>query len=308
MNKSEAIQSLSELRQFRQVAVSGSFSSAAKTLNQTSAAVSAGVKRLESHLGVRLLERSTRTVSLTEEGLQFFQDCQRFLSDLDQSVDKIRKAKSGLTGHLTIGAPGDLARGYLIQWIKDFQGQYPDITFDVRVSDTLADLQKSSINLAIRFGVPTDSSLIVRPMVDTQEVACASPAYLETYGEPSHPQELTQHTCLCYRVKGLKKDEWTFFRDNEINRIKVVGALVTDDSSIARQWAIEGLGVVYKSLVDVREDIRQGRLVRLFQGYRGQSAPLYVIYPSRDNLPERARAFIDFLALQGDRIKNLDEQ
>lgn len=292
------IQSLSELRQFHQVVNSGSFSEAARVLNQTPAAVSAGVKRLENHLGVRLLERSTRKLSLTEEGQQFFEDCQHLLTNLDSATDRLRGAKSELAGHLTIGAPGDLARVRLMDWIQAFRIEYPDITFDVRVSDSLIDLQESAVNLAIRFGEPASSNLIARLIGETEEVACASPTYLKEQGEPMVPQDLMHHDCIRYRAKGLKKEEWTFFQHDKKVAVNVSGSLTTDDSSLARQWAINGWGIVYKSEVDVQADIDNGLLVPLLKAFRGSSAPLYVVYPSRKHLPERTRAFIDFLLKQ----------
>ena len=295
MNEEPSIQSLTELRQFYQVASAGSFSGAAKTLNQTSAAVSAGIKRLESALGVRLFERSTRTVSLTEEGRQFFVHCQNILHELDLVTENLRLSKSELVGTLTVAAPGDLARTSLNSWIKAFQQQYPKVNFDIRVSDSLADLQKSAINLAIRFGIPANSNLIARPIAETRQVACASPAYLDKHGEPKTPEDLKQHACLCFRIKGLKNNEWIFYKGEEMAKVKVSGPLTADDSSLARQWAIEGVGIVYKSLLDVEEDIAQGRLVHVLKDYQGQVAPLYAVYPGKQNLPARTKAFIEFL-------------
>ena len=297
------LQSLIELRQFYQVAMASSFSGAAKILNQTSAAVSAGIKRLESHLKVRLFERSTRTVSLTEEGKQLFIHCQNIFSELDLVTENLQRSKTDLSGNLTIAAPGDLARTSLNAWIKEFIQLYPDITFDIRVSDSITDLQKSSINLAIRFGIPANSNLIARPIVELPQIACASPSYLKKHGEPVHPHELAKHNCLCYRAKDRRKDAWTFFKGEDTYNINISGTLSTDDSSLARQWAIEGLGIVYKSLLDVKEDINQGHLVPLLKDYQGQPAPLYAVYPGKENLPMRTQTFINFIISKNKFLK-----
>lgn len=305
MKANSPLQSLTELKQFYQVATTGSFSGAAKVLNQSTAAVSAGIKRLENDLEVRLFERSTRTVSLTDEGKQFFFHCKNIFTELDLAIDNLRLAKSELAGNLTIAAPGDLARTSLNTWIQEFKQHYPGITFDIRVSDALADLNRSAIHLALRFGIPADSKLIARPIAELPQLACATPSYIKQYGSPSHPEDLTEHHCLCFHIKQRKKDDWVFYKGEEKFTVKVSGPLTTDDSSLARQWAIEGLGIVYKSFLDVADDIKQGRLIHLLQDYHGELAPLYAVYPSKQNLPARTKAFIEFLVSKSEKLTSL---
>ena len=292
------LQSLIELRQFTQVAQSQSFSRAAKVLNQTVAAVSAGVKRLEASMGVRLFERSTRSVRLTEEGKTFYEGCKTALAKLDSAVELTYGATQAPHGHLTISAPTDLAKTLLNQWLDSFQQCYPDITLAIKLGDTLADLKKSSIDLAIRYGFPADSSLIARPLVDSPRIACASPGYLAKHGVPDHPYQLEQHSCICYHVKGQIDTEWRFFDQQEELTVNVHGRLSTDDSSLARQWAVEGKGIIYKSELDVCTNIENGQLVPVLTKYQGQASPLYIVYPSRENLPKRTQLFIQHLLEQ----------
>ena len=303
-HKSSPIQSFTELRQFYQVANTGSFSGAAKLLNQTSAAVSAGVKRLESTLEVRLFERSTRTVSLTEEGKLLLRHCTIILNELNAVTDQLQFAKSKISGHIVVSSPGDLARTSLCQWIQDFQKRYSEITFDIRVSDSLVDLQKSGINVALRFGVPTNSTLIARPIVQTPQQVCASPEYLKRHGTPWKPEDLSAHNCLCFRVKEQKKDQWIFYQNQKKIVVPVSGNLVTDDSSLARQWAIDGLGFVYKSSLDVEEDIAKGRLIPVLNEYQGVLVPLYAVYPGKQNIPIRTRTFIDYLISRNHQLNS----
>ena len=295
MKASNALLSLVELRQFLQVARSGNFSLAARQLEQTTAAVSAGVKRLEHSLGVRLFERSTRSVRLTEEGRAFLEGCQKALNELDVAVDRATRSLESPSGHVVISAPTDLAKTLLNDWLINFQSDFPEITLSVSLADTLVDLKKSLIDLAIRYGFPADSSMIARPLARSFRIACASPEYLDAQGEPYHPYELADHNCICFHVKGQVDNIWRFFDKKEELKVNVSGTLSTDDSSLARQWALEGRGIVYKSELDLRSDIRAGRLVPLLTAYQGQESPLYVVYPSRENLPRRTQVLIQHL-------------
>ncbi len=295
---SEPLQSLIEIRQFIQVAQSQSFSKAAQALNQTTAAVSAGIKRLEASMGVRLFERSTRSVRLTAEGKIFFQGCKRALAELDTAVELSYGATEIPQGQVTLSAPTDLAKTLLNQYLNEFQHDYPDIALSVRLGDSLADLKKSAIDLAIRFGVPADSSLIARPLINRRRLACASPAYLAQHGTPEHPYELEQHSCICYYVKDQLDRQWRFFDQQETLTVNVQGRFSTDDSSLARQWAVEGKGIVYKSELDMLDDIENGRLLPVLTKYQGQESPLYIVYPSRENLPKRTQVLMEYLLKQ----------
>ena len=165
------------------------------------------------------------------------------------------------------------------------------------------DIHQSEVDLAIRFGVPDDSRLIARLLSDNRRVAVASPDYVSLYGKPEHPVELSKHHCLCYFVNNRLDDQWRFYHEDEVYAVNVYAYSTTDDSSLARQWAIEGDGIVYKSLLDVQADLKQGRLVKLFDGFLGQPSPLYLLYPSRDNMPARLRVFIDFLMDKAKKIE-----
>ena len=292
------IDSLVELRQFYQVAQSGSFSAAAGVLEQTPAAVSAGVKRLESSLQVRLFERSTRSVRLTSEGGMFLTKVAQVLTELDLACESLGHSRDTLQGHISIASASDFARGTLNQWVGKFLDLHPDISVEIRVGDGLADLQRSAIDLAVRFGQPADSSLIARPLSMNRQVACASPEYLKQHGEPRHPCELVNHECLRYHAKGQLQSQWYFHQQEQTFTVDVKGKLSSDDSSLARLWAIEGKGIVYKSELDVKLDIEDGRLVPILTDYVGSASPLYLVYPSRENLPRRIHTMIGFLLQQ----------
>lgn len=289
------LQSITELRQFIEVANSNSFSKAANNLNQTVAAISASIKRLEKTLKVRLFERSTRSVRLTSEGAIFYQSCINALQILEKGTEELVSSSQGISGKLVISAPTDLMQTQLSFWIQDFQSIYENISIEVRVSDSLSSLVSEPIDLAVRYGFPSDSSCVARLLKDSNRVACASPEYLNRYGTPMHPNELLEHNCLCYKVNDTHDKAWCFFKDEQELKVTVNSMFSTDDSSLARAWAIAGKGIVYKSELDLLQDITSGRLVPLLPDYSGSKSPLYVVYPGAKNQANRTKTFINYL-------------
>ncbi len=295
ISRVKGLPSLGELQQFIEVAKAQSFSSAARQLNQTAATLSAGIKRLEASLGVRLFERSTRSVRLTEAGRLYLDSCQAALNALHSGAEAIWKSASELSGKIVLAAPTDLTRTLLSPWLQEFLVRYPDVDLEVRVSDALSNFYEDPIDLAIRYGSPPDSNSIARPFFAAKRILCASKAYLQRRPAPVTPSDLKAHQCICYKIQSRADTKWHFSQDGQDASVSVRAHLVTDDSGLAREWAVAGQGFVYKSELDVAQDITEGRLVRCLENFQGSDSPLFLVYPSVVHQSTRVRSFIDFL-------------
>lgn len=287
--------SLAELRQFMAVAEAGSFSAAARRLGQTPATLSVAVRRLESSLGARLFERSTRSVRLTEGGERFFQQCSGALEMLGEAVDQLQQGAEMLTGTVSLSAPTDLARTLLSRWLQEFLIAHPQIHLELRVTDRLSHLISEPVDLAVRYGQPADSQLVARPLAPCRRLLCAAPEYLARFGEPRVPEDLAGHRCLCFKLADRVDSHWQFFRGADAFPVQVSPWMVTDDSGLAREWAVAGQGLIYKSEWDMADDISTGRLVPLLGDFQGSESPLFLVYSNARHLPRRVRALVDYL-------------
>ncbi|MBD1584293.1 LysR family transcriptional regulator [Pseudoalteromonas sp. S16_S37] len=287
---------LTELSCFHAVVEQGSFIKAANKLGLSNTAVSACVKRLEKELNVRLLERSTRVVRVTLEGEQFYNQSRSALNQLDNAFERAKESSSTMHGNISIAVPTDLAHTRLLGLIETFLANHPKVTFHISTSDSVTNIYKGGIDVAIRYGKPDDSRLIARALSTKPRVLCASAKYLNTVDPITHPYQLTQLSCICYKVKDNVDCDWTFTGQNgEAITVNVTPKLTTDDSSIAREWALKGHGLIYKSAVDVHEDLKSGKLLPVLTDYTGQASPLHAIYPSAKYQSKRVNEFIKHL-------------
>jgi DNA-binding transcriptional LysR family regulator len=274
----------------------GSLSAAARQLNMTPSAVSVAVKRLETRLGVRLLVRSTRSQRLTDEGRRYLDSARIALAALAEGEEAILRGVKGLTGVLQISAPSDLGRSMLLGWLDEFRQIHPHIQIQLLLNDRPADLFREPVDIALRYGIPEDSSLVALPILpEHPRTLCASPAYLARHGEPTTPQELAQHNALLYQRKGRHHTLWRFTRHGVVEEVRVRGNLSTDDGDVARRWALSGQGIVYKSALDVIDDLRAGRLIKLLPEWQGDNTPLNLLCPHRAQVSERVKVFQQFL-------------
>lgn len=286
----------SEVGFFHAVVEQGSFIGAAKKLGVSSTAVSNSVKKLEARLNVRLLERSTRVVRETHEGRSFYQQSRLAFAKLEESFEEVKDKSEVLAGEIVIAAPTDLAKTRLLGILDYFSSLYPEVRFRVNTSDLVEDLYSGDIDIAIRYGIPSDSRLVARPLSEKRRVLCVSPDFILKHGHIQHPSELSHLPCICYKVRDKTDNEWVFYNQSGKRiQVKVNSQFCTDNSSIAREWAVRGKGIVYKSSVDVHEDIKKGRLVTVLNQFVGQESPLNVIYPSARYQPLRVKYFIDCL-------------
>lgn len=289
---------LSQLELFVRIADAGSLSTAARQFDLTPAAASAALKRLEAVFGVRLIERSTRSMRLTAEGELLRDHARRALGDLDDARALLGAGRETLTGDIHLAAPSDLGRGALSAMLDRFIAQHPDVRLTLYVSDTVQDLVRERVDLAVRYGELPDSSMVARRLHVTRRVVVASPDYIARHGAPAHPSELVQHNCLALYRSGRPHLAWRFERASVETTITVRGNRLAYDGALVRQWVIEGLGIATKARLDVIDDLMSGRLVELLTDWRGEDFPLHAMLPAGRHMPLRVRRLLDFLGEQ----------
>jgi LysR family transcriptional regulator, regulator for bpeEF and oprC len=253
---------LPELVAFVQSVYSGSFSAAARILETTPSAVSKRVAKLEDQLGVRLLQRTTRSLSLTTDGTAYYERVAQLLAELNEANDLVMSHDQP-RGKLTVSAPHDFGHLVLAQWIPDFLQQYPELQVDLRLTDRFVDLVEESIDVAIRMGTLDDSSLIRRHLGEIPYVVCASATYLKAHGVPTTPEDLLNHNCLRFISNGHPLP-WRFLTHETVKEIPVLGCFDSDNGYVLRSAALSGLGIIYVLRFQVESDLRSKRLALLF--------------------------------------------
>ncbi|WP_395847027.1 LysR family transcriptional regulator [Cystobacter fuscus] len=288
------IDSLLDVTVFTRVVSAGSLSAAARELGMSLAVVSKRLARLEERLGVRLVNRTTRSLNLTEEGAEFHERCVRVLGEIGEAEEKVRSLRHGASGLLKVTATAAFARRHLGRLIPRFLERYPDIRVQLDVSDSVVGLVESGYDVAIRFGALPDSGLIARRLAPNHRVVCGAPAYFASKGRPQRPADLKNHDCIAFG--NPPNQDWQFEGPGgETTTARVAGPLVTNNGEVAHEWALEGAGLVLKSIWDVGADLEAGRLEVALPGYRVPAAPLHAIYPHTRGVAAKVKVFIDFL-------------
>jgi DNA-binding transcriptional LysR family regulator len=290
------IENTSDLQVLIQTARCGSLTGAAGALGITPAAASATLKRLESQLGARLFERSTRSMRLTPQGHTLLDYATRAFDLLAEGESHVTTDRAALVGSLRVAAPSDLARTTLLPWLGEFLALHPGVQLVLAVGDRPKDVVRDEVDVALRFGALADSRLVARTLAMTHPVLCASPAYLRDHPAPQKPQDLLQHNCLTFERAGRRHRIWRFRQHGQWTEVRVDGDRSVDDASLARDWAVAGAGVLLKSVVDVRNDLASGALVPLLMEWETEAYPLHAVLPSGRFVPSRVRVFVDFLA------------
>ena len=271
------------------VAQSGSMTRAAQQLHLTPAAVSAAVQRVEEALGVRMFERTTRSLHPTEEGAVILAGCQDVVHRWQRTLDDARGHRRELEGTVRLSAPADTTYQIIEPVVVALCTEHPRLRVELHTSDALVHLHRDAIDMAIRYGVPQDSSLTVRKLVNGPSVLVASPTDLESWGTPSTPDALAEHRCLTLQRAGVPTTTWVLRRGDARHSIGLDSPLC-GDGFLARRWAVAGMGVALKSLFDVIDDLEAGRLVRVLPDYGGDDMAVHAVFPSRRFLPARVRA------------------
>ena len=290
---------LISLKAFVTVVEAGSFNRAAEQLEASAAAVSRRVSGLESALGVKLLNRTTRHIDLTEAGKQFYEDIVNILESLEAAEEKIQTGRETIKGNLRVAAPLSFGIGRIAPILPVFMKRHPELKVHMQLEDRFTDLVAESIDVAVRIGALKDSSLVATRLADIPRVYCASPQYLAAHGEPLTPEELAAHDCLHYSLIS-RGEHWRFSLGDEMRDIEVSGPLSTNNGDVLREAAIHGLGITMMPTFIVEDALADGRLKEILTAYRPGPFGLYAVRPSRHFTPLRVRAFIQFLKEQFD--------
>lgn len=284
-----------EMQTFASVVDAGSFVRAAESLDMSKAAVSRYVADLEERLGVRLLHRTTRKLSLTEEGRAFHVRCKVLLGELEEAESEITASSAQASGLVKINVPVTFGILHLAPLWSDFMAANPRVTLDVTLSDRVVDLVEEGYDLAVRIGSLPNSSLISRKLASTRMVLCASPAYLKKHGRPKHPAGIAEHTVLAYSLLAMG-DHWEL--DGPEGRVKVLvhPVMRTNSGDTCRAAALKGQGIILQPSFLVEEGLRSGALVEFMPQYRSAEFGIYAVYPSRQYVSAKVRLLIEFLA------------
>jgi len=291
---------------FIQVVKSGGLAAAGRQLGLSPASMTARIKALEARYDTRLLNRSTRSISLTDAGHRFYEACLRVMAEVAEAEAIFQADQQALSGLLRVTATVDFGRQFVAPALVDFVTEHPNITPYLLLSDSLINLIEEGIDLGIRLGNLPDSNLMMRSITrNNRRILCASPQYLDTYGIPMHPHDLKQHRCLIMEHLGHQLNQWSFKPLTDTATVpvtvKVPAAMIGSDGDLIRQWALAGADIALKSFWDVKQDIEAGRLVTVLNHYVAgaysgddQNVGIQIVYPSRQYLPCQVEGFIDY--------------
>jgi len=279
-----------EMELLVRVAETGSMTLAAQQMSLTPAAVSGALQRIESSIGIRVFERTTRSIRPTEEGQVLLEGCHDLTQRWHQLLEDARGQRIGLEGTVHVSAPTDTSYRILAPILVHLCEQHPKLRVLLGISDTVHHMHREGIDIAIRYGPLQDSSLSARKLVELPTIMVAAPSYIDRYGRPHHPEDLTTHRCVTLQMSDFMAS-WSLYRNNERLNVPIEVPLC-GDGFMVRELAVDGWGITLKSLFDVIDDLEAGRLVRILPEYVGDSLAIHAVFPSRRYMPARVRAFV----------------
>ena len=286
---------------FSTLASAGSLSAAARELGVTTPAVSKHLALMESRVGVALVNRTTRRMSLTPEGELYLAHARRILGEIDGMEELLGVSKATPKGLLRVNATLGFGRSHVAPVISRFVRKYPQVEVQLQLSVNPPALTDDAFDICIRFGAPPDSRVIARRIAGNRRLLCAAPAYLAKHGMPKVPNDLTQHNCIGIRQGEEAYGVWRLSsgrgRNASVEAVKTRGNLATNDGEIAVNWALDGHGILMRAEWDIERYLRNGRLVQVLPQYHTPDADIHAVYPQRHQLAARVRAFVDFMAL-----------
>lgn len=289
------------------LASAGSLSAAARELGITTSAVSKRLAIIEARVGVPLVNRTTRRMSMTPEGEVLLEHARRILGEI-ADLDQLLMSSQGVPkGQLRVNATLGFGRLHIAPAISRYVLRYPEVDVQLQLSVDPPALTDDQFDVCIRFGAPSDARVIARRLAPNRRLLCASPKYLAQRGEPKSPAELRRHNCICIRQGDEAYGVWRLFSGRESERdaqaVKVRGNLTTNDGEIAVNWALDGHGILMRAEWDIERYLESGRLVQVLPGLRTPDADIYAVYPQRHQLSARIRTFVDFLGETFERFE-----
>ena len=286
---------LKQIESFVSVSTRGSLTAAAHAEGVAPAVIGRRIDALEERLGVKLLVRTTRKLTLTHEGSAFLEDCQRFLADLTNAEASVSAGGVKASGHLRITAPAGFGRRHVAPLVPDFLAQHPDVSLSLNLSDRVVDIVNESVDCAIRVGDLPDSSLVSVRLADNRRLCVATPGYLQKHGVPQTPADLARHQCLTLSSDASQTRGWAFSTDGMVTHLRPSGRLDCSDGQVLHQWCLQGLGIAWRSTWEVEQHVVQGRLQVVLEDFQAPPNGIYAVFPQRKHLPLRVRLWIDFI-------------
>ncbi|MDB5886525.1 MAG: transcriptional regulator, LysR family [Polaromonas sp.] len=286
---------LKQLESFVSVAARGSLTAAALAEGVAPAIMGRRLDALEERLGVKLLVRTTRRITLTHEGSAFLEDCQRLLRELANAEASVSAGGVKASGHLRITAPAGFGRRHVAPLVARFHAHHADVTITLDLSDRVVDLGGEGFDCAVRVGDLPDSSLVSVRLADNRRLCVATPQYLLNRGTPQHPGELARFDCLSLSSEASQTRGWAFRVGGELVHLKPGGPLDCSDGQVLHDWCLAGYGIAWRSTWEVASEITAGRLVAVLEDFAAPANGIYAVFPQRKHLPLRVRLWIDFL-------------
>jgi len=286
---------LKQIETFVAVAQRGTLTAAAQAEGVAPAVIGRRLDGLERRLGVKLLVRTTRRVSLTHEGSAFLEDCQRLLVEFASAEASVSAGGVKASGHLRITAPAGFGRRHVAPLVPGFLAQHPDVSLSLNLSDRVVDIVNEGVDCAVRVGDLPDSSLVHVRLADNRRLFVAAPAYLKRAGTPATPADLARHECLTLSSEASQSRGWAFLLDGQVTHQRPTGRLECTDGQVLHDWCVAGMGIAWRSVWEVREDLEAHRLVSVLDDFAAPPNGIYAVFPHARHLALRVRLWIDYL-------------
>jgi DNA-binding transcriptional LysR family regulator len=286
---------LNAMAVFVRVIERGSFTAVAQELQTTQPTISKLIRALETELGGKLIARSTRHLSLTDEGTRYYEQCREILAAVDTAEHSFLSGRERVAGLLRVGSSVSFGRLQIASRLADFLQRYPQVQIDLQLSDQNQDLVSEGLDVTFRIGDLNDSSLIARHVGTTQRITVASPEYLARHGTPATPQALSEHNCLLFNLLATQ-NQWRYDKDQQQHVVRITGNAQSNSSEAIREMVLAGLGIAMSPVWLFSDDLKAGRVVAILQAYTPQSLPVYALSPANRRQSARVRALIDYMA------------
>jgi DNA-binding transcriptional LysR family regulator len=284
-----------EVRSFVLVADKGSFAAAALVEGVTPVVMGRRLDALEARLGVRLMHRSTRGLTLTDLGEQFLEQGRQLLRDFDAAERAISAGRSAVLGHLVVSAPAAFGRRHVAPHVPAFKARHPQLKLSFNFTDSVVDLVREGYDMAVRIGEVTDPNYVAVRLFANRRVVCGTTEYFERHGVPRVPEDLVRHNCLAFNLQGGQQRGWTFVRDGKPFAVRVDGDLACNDGELLAEWVRQGLGIGWRSTWEIQTELKRGELVTVLDEFALPGYDIQAVYPQQRYLPAKVRHFVDYL-------------
>ncbi|NMG74401.1 LysR family transcriptional regulator [Aromatoleum diolicum] len=284
-----------EIRSFVLVAEKGSFAAAALVEGVTPVVMGRRLDGLEKRLGVRLMHRSTRGLTLTDLGEQFLEQCRHLIREFDDAETSVSAGRDIVRGHLVVSAPAAFGRRHVAPHAPAFKARYPELRLSFNLTDSVVDLVREGYDMGIRIGEVTDPNYVAVRLFANRRVVCGTPEYFARHGEPHTLEDLAHHNCLAFNLQGGQQRGWSFLRDGKLVAVRVDGDLDCNDGELLYSWVKQGFGIGWRSTWEIQAELKRGELVTVLDEFAAPTYDIQAVYPQQRYLPAKVRHFIEYL-------------